>query len=358
MAGGGTGGHLFPALALASELKEGADDVEIIFVGAVGGLEEKIIPKEGYELKVFKVEGLKKKKGRNLLRGLMKAVMSTYRSYKYLKEIKPDGAIGSGGYSSGPVLLAAKLLGIKTAILEQNLMPGLTNRILGKIVDRVYVAFDGSKKYFKESKTVLTGNPVRKSILRSKDAIVGKSKDKFTILVFGGSQGATAVNASFTDATEYLTDIWRNFNVIHQAGAEGYDTVKQSYNRKNLDVELYNFIDDMSKVYKKADLVVCRAGATSIAEITALGIASIMIPYPFASDNHQEVNARYLDDIGASVMLAQDELTGKQLADTVRELYNNPVKLKTMQDKSKEFGRVDAAKEIKEDFLGLFTATP
>lgn len=350
MAGGGTGGHLFPALALAEEFKRRDGSTEITFIGGKGGLEEKIVPRYGYPLKVLSVEGIKRKGAWDRVRAVAKAAGSTVAAVRILREIRPDGVIGSGSYSSAPVVTAAFLLGIKTAILEQNALPGLTNRILGKLVNRIYIAFDEARGYFPRGRTILTGNPVRRDILRA-DEEDERGRDKFSILVFGGSQGAVAINAAFLDATEYLTDIWSGLRVVHQTGEEGYDPVEAAYRRKNLKVELFRFIDNMSGAYNAADLVVCRAGATSIAEITALGLASILIPYPYASDDHQTVNARSLADRGATVLIKQDRLTGSALAEAIKKLYRYPQELKNMRDRSRKLGKPRAAEQIADNFL-------
>lgn len=350
MAGGGTGGHLFPALALAEEFRRRDAGAEVTFIGGKGGIEEKIVPKYGYPLRVLNVEGIKRRSGLARLRALGKAAKSTVEAVRILREIRPDGVIGSGSYSSAPVVTAAKLLGIKTAILEQNALPGLTNRVLGRLVDRIYIAFDEARGSFPGGRTVLTGNPVRRDILRADDEIE-KPRDKFSILVFGGSQGAVAINAAFLDATEYLTDIWSSLRVVHQTGVEGHDAVEAAYRRKNLRVELFEFIDNMSAAYNAADLVVCRAGATSIAEMTALGLASILIPYPYASDDHQTVNARSLSERGAAVLIKQDKLTGSALAEAIKRLYRHPQELKNIRDRSKKLGRPKAAEQIADNFL-------
>lgn len=359
IAGGGTGGHLFPALALAEEFKRRDPEVEIVFIGAHGGLEEKVVPRYGYPLRLLSVEGIKRKKGLKRIAALLKALRSTIKAVWILRSLRPDGVIGSGAYSSAPVVFAARLLRIKTAILEQNALPGLTNRVSGRVVNRVYIAFEEAARYFPRARTLITGNPIRKEILSRVGEVGtgGAASDgaakKFKILVFGGSQGATAINAAFLDAAEYLTDIWNGLKVIHQSGDQGYDAVADSYRRKQLKVEVHKFIDDMAGAYSGADLVVCRAGATSIAEITAFGLASILVPYPFASDNHQEVNARCLQDIGAAVMIRQDKLTGKTLADAIRRFYENAAELKTVSASAKALGRPGAAEMIADDFVEL-----
>ncbi len=353
IAGGGTGGHLFPALALAEEFKRRDPEVEIVFIGAHGGLEEKVVPRYGYPLRLLSVEGIKRKKGLKRVAALFKALRSTIKAVGILRRLRPDGVIGSGAYSSAPVVFAARLLRIRTAILEQNALPGLTNRISGRVVNRVYIAFEEAARYFPRARTVLTGNPIRREILSRVGPASDRAGEKFKVLVFGGSQGATAINAAFLDAAEYLTDIWNGLKVIHQSGDQGYEAVADSYRRKQLKVEVHKFIDDMAGAYSGADLVVCRAGATSIAEITAFGLASILVPYPFASDNHQEVNARCLQDIGAAVMIRQDKLTGKTLADAIRRLYENAGELKEVSTKAKALGRPRAAEMIADDFVEL-----
>ncbi|MBE9531555.1 MAG: undecaprenyldiphospho-muramoylpentapeptide beta-N-acetylglucosaminyltransferase [Proteobacteria bacterium] len=355
MAGGGTGGHLFPALALADEFKAVDHNTEIIFIGARGRLEEKIVPSFEYPLEVIEIEAIKNKSGLGWVKALLKAMMATVRSMKMLRRIKPDGVIGSGSYASGPVVLAAKILGIKTALLEQNILPGITNKFLAKFVNRAYFSFKESEKLFRSGTRRLSGTPIRREILecRKKSKSPLKGKRKFTILVFGGSQGATTINATFLDAADYLSDIWNDLRIIHQSGAEGYRPSKDAYERKGLSVELHKFIDDMAEAYSDVDLVVCRAGATSIAEITALGLASIMMPYPFASAGHQEVNARYLESRGAASMITQEELTASNLSAMIKDFYEDRVKLKGMAEKSAGLGRPQAARFIVDDFSAL-----
>jgi len=353
IAGGGTGGHLFPALALAEEFKRRGGQTEIIFVGSRRGLEKTVVPSHGYVLETLDVEGIKKRKGAEKIRAVFKAAAATLRAILLLRKIRPDGVIGSGSYSSGPVVLAARILGIKTAILEQNAVPGLTNRILGRFADRIYIAFEGAASYFGEGRAIVAGNPVRKDILNTRDERKTNGNGKFSIFVFGGSQGAAAVNAAFLDSTEYLTEIWGHFKVTHQTGREGYASVESSYKRKGLKAELYSFITDMAKAYSCADLVICRAGATSIAEITAVGIPAILVPYPFSSDGHQEVNAKTISDSGAAVMLNQNELTGSALAKVIRNLFENPALLKKMKDAAQKLAKPDAAGRIVDDYTKL-----
>ncbi len=360
MAGGGTGGHLFPILALADEFRHKDKNAEIIFLGARGRLEEKVVPSYNYPLELIEIEAIKNKSGFGWIKALIKAASATLSSMRMLRRLKPDGVIGGGSYGAGPVVLAAKILGIKTALLEQNVLPGITNKFLARFVDRAYLSFKDTGNVFRAQTRRLSGTPVRAQILKSRievrSNLKGNGNGKFTVLVFGGSQGAATINATFLDAVDYLSDIWSDLRVIHQSGDEGYRGVKEAYERKGLSVELYKFIDDMAGAYRDADLVVCRAGATSIAEITALGIASIMMPYPFAAAGHQEVNARYLEERGAAVMITQDKLTASNLAKAIRDFYTDGAVLKLAAEMSAELGRPEAARFIVDDFTALLTA--
>lgn len=353
LAGGGTGGHLFPALALAEEFRRRDPGSEITFIGASGGIEERVVPGHGYPLRLLNVEGIKRTRGLKRITAVLKAACSTFTALSILREIRPEGVIGSGSYSSAPVVLAAKMLGIRTAVLEQNALPGLTNRALGRFVDRVYLAFPEARKFFPLSKALLAGNPVRKEIIDKAGEERERKDERFTILVFGGSQGAVAVNAAFVDSTEYLADIWPHLRVIHQTGKEGFEQVFSSYRRKKMKVEVHEFIEDMASVYAAADLAVCRAGATSIAELTAFALPSVLIPYPFAADNHQELNARSLAEKGAAVMIRQDRLTGRTLAEEIRRLFEDRGALGRMREKARALARPNAAGEIAESFLNI-----
>ncbi len=355
LAGGGTGGHLFPALAIADEVMSQDDSVEILFIGARGGIEAKVLKSYDYPFELIGVEAIKNKSGLSKIRAFVRATMATLKSMALLRRFKPDAILGSGGYVSGPVVMAGKILGIKTAILEQNLIPGATNRHLGRFVDRIYLAFEEAGKSLPKEKIRVTGTPIRRTLLNAyrEQKAIEKANKPFTVFVFGGSQGATAINAAFIDAVEYLSDIWPNLRVIHQSGPEGYTMASEAYERKGLKVELKSFIEDMGSAYAEADLVVCRAGATTIAEITALGIPSILIPYPFAAADHQRINAAALEAKGAAVMISQDTLTGSQLAGTIRAFYEDVKKLEKVRESVVGLGRPGAAKAIVDDYLSI-----
>lgn len=348
LTGGGTGGHLFPALALAEEIKIRNKGCEILFIGSATGIEKEIISRHGYPLELLDIDRFKGKRGLGKLSAGIKAVKAVITAARILKLFHPDGVIGTGGYASGPVVMAARLLRIKTAILEQNIIPGLTNRVLGMVANKIFLTFEESKKFFPGGRVIMAGNPVRREIIEA----VGRKKmdERFTILVFGGSQGAKAVNTAFLDAMEYLPDIRDSIKIIHQTGDADYISVKETYARKGIKADVFKFIDDMAEAYSLADLVVCRAGATSIAEITALGLASILIPYPFAANNHQEINALCLAEKGAAFMIRQNEIIGNALASVIKNFYENPYELEKVKENAKAFGKPNAAQDIANSF--------
>ncbi|CAM4180044.1 undecaprenyldiphospho-muramoylpentapeptide beta-N-acetylglucosaminyltransferase [Corallococcus exiguus] len=356
IAGGGTGGHLFPGIALAEEVVTRHPANEVVFVGTEKGLEARVVPKEGYPLELVKVQGLKGKGFIGLLKGLIALPMAFLASFRILSRHKPDVVVGVGGYASGPVVLAAWLMGIPTAIQEQNALPGLTNKVLGRIVKVVFTSFEEARNHFPEAKVQMIGNPIRKKLmdnyLRSSSA-----HEKFSVLIFGGSLGARGLNNRVLDALDSLGDVKGQLDIVHQTGKLDLENVTKGYADKGFaDVaQVVEFIDDMSSAYAKADLVICRAGATSLAELTVCKKPSILVPFPHATDNHQEVNARALVDAGAAIMFRESELTGQKLAETLRGLMTDPAKLKQMAKKAGIFGRPAAAKELADVCVDLTT---
>ncbi|NOJ92673.1 undecaprenyldiphospho-muramoylpentapeptide beta-N-acetylglucosaminyltransferase [Corallococcus sp. CA049B] len=356
IAGGGTGGHLFPGIALAEEVVTRHPNNEVVFVGTEKGLEARVVPKEGYPLELVKVQGLKGKGLLGLLKGLIALPLAFLASFRILSRHKPDVVVGVGGYASGPVVLAAWLMGIPTAIQEQNALPGLTNKVLGRIVKVVFTSFEEARNHFPEAKVQMIGNPIRKKLmdnyLRSSSA-----HEKFSVLIFGGSLGARGLNNRVLEALDSLGDVKGQLDIVHQTGKLDLESVKKGYADKGFaDVaQVVEFIDDMSSAYAKADLVICRAGATSLAELTVCKKASILVPFPHATDNHQEVNARALVDVGAAIMFRESELTGQKLAETLRGLMTDPAKLKQMAKKAGILGRPAAAKELADVCVDLTT---
>ena len=345
IAGGGTGGHLFPGIAVARELRKRHETAGILFVVGRQRMESEILSRYGYEVTSIDVEGLKGRGWRKGLGVMFKLPKSFFQSVFILRRFAPQLVLGVGGYSAGPVCLAAKFLGIPTAIHEQNSFPGLTNRLLSRWVDRTFISFEESREHFPKGSLVLTGNPVREELL-SASMRVNRKRGQFTILVMGGSQGARAINEAFAAALSILNQEERYPEVIHQAGGADYTRVKKDYLEKGLRAEVLPFIQDMAAAYGRADLVVSRAGATTLFELAALGKPSILIPYPHATNRHQDTNALALTRVGGAETVRQDDLTGEGLARILKKYMDDRPMLERMGTRAREMGRTDAAKEI------------
>ena len=345
IAGGGTGGHLFPGVALAQEVTTRHPDNDVLFVGTARGLEVTAVPKAGFKLELIEVGGLKRVGVLGMIRGLLRIPKALWQSRRILKSYRPDVVMGVGGYASGPVVLMAKLMGIPTAVQEQNARAGFTNKLLGKFVEAVFVAFREAIEQFPREKTRLLGNPIRRELmdnfLRAK-----AQHQRFKLLVFGGSQGAHAINTTLLKTVPLLADLKEQIAITHQTGKRDVEEVTKGYEGSGMQVDVLEFISDMSKAYLDSDLVVCRAGATTLAELTVCKKPAILIPFPFATDNHQELNARSLADAGAAVMILESELTAEKLAGVIRELFSDREKLARMEKAAGLLGRPEAAKEI------------
>lgn len=350
IAGGGTGGHIFPGVAVARELRKTIAGAEVFFVGTSEGLEARIIPREGFDLRFIRSRGLV---GKGTFRSMISALqvpLSLMDSYRVLKDLKPDLVFGVGGYCSGPVVLCAFLMGIPTIIHEQNTIPGLTNRLLGRFVKTIAVTYHESMDFFPQGKTYLTGNPVREEILKGDRErgyrVFGLEKGLFTIFIFGGSRGASKINKAMGDALAYLEDFRDEVQFLHQTGDRDFDVVKEIYRAKGFRGTVVPFTYHMADAYAVADIVVSRAGATTLAELTACGRASILIPYPFAAGNHQEGNARKLCDIGAAHMILDKDLDGRTLSEAIKHLLRNPDLMDEMKRTSRALGSPDAASKV------------
>ncbi|HUS63257.1 MAG TPA: undecaprenyldiphospho-muramoylpentapeptide beta-N-acetylglucosaminyltransferase [Kofleriaceae bacterium] len=344
IAGGGTGGHLFPGVAIAEELRAREPGAAVRFVGTARGIEARVLPELGWELVMIEVSGLKTVGALGAVRGLLRLPRALWQARRVVREFRPDVVVGVGGYASGPVVLMARLMRVKTAILEQNSLPGLTNKMLGKVVKGVFLAFEESRRFFREKKIVMTGNPIRRDILLALESGVNHQDTENTrirVFCFGGSQGATALNDIVADAMKILKD---EVEIVHQAGEKNVDALVARYGGMKADVR--GFIKDMAAEYRRADLVIARAGATTVAELGVVGRPAILVPYPFAADNHQEVNAREMADAGAALMFRQSELTAEKLAAAVAELARNRESLARMGSAMKALGKPRAAAEI------------
>ncbi len=344
IAGGGTGGHLFPGIALAEELT--ARGHQVTFVGTERGLESRVVPGAGYALELIDVSGLKRMGLMGTLRGLGRLPRAFLQARAILQRTDPAVVVGVGGYASGPLVMAAALARRPTAILEQNSIPGVTNRILGRVVRRVFGAFEESRGFFPAQKFVLAGNPIRRQML---DALAGERRPgPLRLFVCGGSLGAQAVNSVVVDALALLAARGGLPEVLHQTGPADLEATAARYAAVGLldRVEVRPFIDDMATAYRDADLVIARAGATTIAELTALGRATVLVPFPFAADDHQTVNAHALVTAGAAVMMPQSALTAEGLAAGITALFGNAVAREKMADAMRARGKPFAARAI------------
>lgn len=341
IAGGGTGGHLFPGFAVAEELL--ARGHQARFVGTARGLEARLCPQKGFALDLIDVTGLKRKSWRELASSLARLPRALGQSLALLRRHHPDVVVGVGGYASGPLVLAAALAGRPTAILEQNSVPGMTNRILGRLVERVFGAFAAAARFFPRRKFLLVGNPVRRQLLEAKTAPAAR---EFRLLALGGSQGAHAVNELVSEAMQLLAAEGRAPRLLHQSGAADVAALRRKYAEAGLMVELRDFIDDMGAAYRSAALVISRAGASTLAELTALGLPALLIPFPSAADDHQTENARELEAAGAARLLKQEETTPRDLARIIAALAADPAELERMSAASRRLGRPRAHVEI------------
>ncbi|MBN1930067.1 MAG: undecaprenyldiphospho-muramoylpentapeptide beta-N-acetylglucosaminyltransferase [Desulfobacterales bacterium] len=348
IAGGGTGGHLFPGIAIAEAFRNKNPQNKILFISTGNPFEKSVLSKTDFQFQSIPAEGIKGRHFIKQLSSMSKIPFGILQSIRILKRFRPNLIVGIGSYSSGPVITAGWILGIKIVLHEQNILPGITNRILAHFAERIYVSFPNCKAGLKAEKVYYTGNPVRKEILKISSKPASDIKRPFTILIIGGSQGAHAINMAIIAAMENLKH--KNcFYFIHQTGALDESRVQDAYQRHGIACRVQAFFNDMEKQYANADLIICRAGATTVAEVTAIGKAVIFIPYPFAADNHQALNARVLARAGAAEMILQKDLNAKDLARKIEHYAENPEQLKTMASKIKNFGRPDAAAAIVDD---------
>ncbi len=355
IAGGGTGGHLFPGVAIAEELRARAPDAPVRFVGTARGIEARVLPELGWDLHLIQVSGLKTVGALGAIRGLFRLPRALWQARRAVKQWRPDAVIGVGGYASGPVVLMARLAGVPTAICEQNSIPGLTNKILGRIARAVFLSFEESRRFFGPRKVVMSGNPVRRALIGQLAGAAGPGgaptagdDPAVHVLVSGGSQGAVAVNELAAQALCALAaaEPARRLAILHQTGEKDLEATRARYAAAGVDAECHAFIRDMAGAYQRADLFIGRAGATTVAELAIAGVPAIFIPYPFAADNHQELNAREMAEAGAALMFRQAELTADRLADALRPLLADPARRRAMGAAMTALARPGAAAAV------------
>jgi UDP-N-acetylglucosamine--N-acetylmuramyl-(pentapeptide) pyrophosphoryl-undecaprenol N-acetylglucosamine transferase len=360
ISGGGTGGHIYPAITIANQIKSMEPTAEITFVGTQHGLEKNIVPRYGYPLRFITVAGFERHLSVGTVVSAMKLLVGLKDARGLLKEIKPDLVIGTGGYVCGPVLFWAAQMGIPTCIQEQNAMPGVTNKILSHFVDAICLGYNEGAKYFKgKARKIFTGNPVRQEILNDeREEGIQKfslDKNKKTVLVFGGSRGARSINTAMLEVEKALagrTDV----QILHATGELDYEKYKTQLAPGVLDsanIKILPYIHEMPLALSVADIAIARAGAIGLAELLVKGIPSILIPYPYATANHQEYNARAVEAAGAAEVVLDKDLTGLILREKIEQLLTKPDTLAAMHTAAQKISRPLAAKEIAQSALGL-----
>ena len=353
IAGGGTGGHLYPGIAVARELMARVPDVRVVFVGTAAGLEARVVPKEGFTLETIRSAGIKGKSLPALARGLALIPLGALDAARVISRHRPAVVIGVGGYSSGPVVALAALRGIPTMIMEQNAMPGLTNRSLARLVRAAAVTYPDSVAHFGD-KAFVAGNPVRPEFFRGRaHDDDGSPPGAARVLVFGGSQGAHAINLAMVAAAARLAAQQPGVAITHQTGERDLEIVREGYRAAGLPARVEPFLFAMDREMTGADLVVCRAGATTLAELTAAARPSILIPLPTATDDHQRRNAAALADRGAALVVDQTELTGPRLADEILALAADAERRRQMAAAARSLAKPDAARVIVDKVLEL-----
>lgn len=341
IAAGGTGGHIYPGIAVANEIVRRDAGNEVRFVGTARGLETKLVPAAGFRLETIESAGIKNVGLMGTLKGLLLLPKSLLAARTLIKDFKPDAVVGAGGYVTGSVLLMASFLRIPTLVMESNALPGFTNRQLARFVDKAAVTFEEATKFF-PGKAVVTGNPVRREFFD----IPAKERDKasFCLLAFGGSQGARAINQALVAALPHLAAEKNRLQIVHQTGEPDFETVKNGYHEADWqNAKVTKYISDMNAEFARSDLIICRAGATTCAELAAAGKASIMIPLPTAADDHQRKNAEALQDAGAAKMILQKDLSGERLASEIKNLILAPETITRMEQAAKKLVKGDAA---------------
>jgi len=343
LAGGGTGGHVIPALAIAQELQR-RYRAEVLFIGTARGLENRLVPAAGFPLELVKVGALNRVSLATRIRTAFDLPRAIFTAAGLLNEFQPDIVIGVGGYASGPAMLAAILKHTPTLAFEPNLVPGFANRMVARFVSAAAVHFEQTADHFRNA--VVTGVPVRPAFFQIPKK--SYSPGSPTLLVFGGSQGARAINQAVIGSLPELKRRLPGLHVIHQTGEREYNETQAAYARVAIDCEVHKFIDDMPSFFARADLVLCRSGASTVAEIAAAGKPAIFVPFPRAADDHQRRNAEAMEQANAAVVLEETRLDEVWLIDTIEALLEDPARLGRMSDAARAMSHPNAAKEIAE----------
>ncbi|CAN5481275.1 undecaprenyldiphospho-muramoylpentapeptide beta-N-acetylglucosaminyltransferase [soil metagenome] len=348
IAAGGTGGHIYPGIAVAKEIiRRDGGKSKVLFVGTARGLETKIVPENGFQLSLINSAGLKSVGFAGKIKGLIILPKSFLEARRLIKEFQPDVVVGAGGYVTGSVLLTASLMRIPTLVMDSNALPGFTNRRLAPFVTKAALSFEEAVKFFGK-KGVVTGNPVRREFFDIQPKARG---EKINLLIFGGSQGARAINTAMVDALRNLQNYKDKLQITHQTGELDFETVRRSYAENDWQTaDIRRYISDMVSQFAETDLIICRAGATTCAEVAAAGKAALMIPLPTAADDHQRKNAEALVNQGAARMILQKDLSRESLAKEIIDLIESPEKITAMEKAAKKLAKADAA-EVTVDII-------
>jgi UDP-N-acetylglucosamine--N-acetylmuramyl-(pentapeptide) pyrophosphoryl-undecaprenol N-acetylglucosamine transferase len=344
LAGGGTGGHVIPALAIANELQK-SYGAEVLFIGTARGIENRLVPAAGYALQLVRVGALKNVSLMTRVKTAFDLPRAVWDASRMLNEFAPDVVIGVGGYASGPAMLAAVVKHIPTLAFEPNVVPGFANRVVARFVSGAAVHFEETAKYFRHAE--VTGVPVRQVFFEIPLFEINKKRGRApTVLVFGGSQGAHAINEAMIRCLPELRRQSPGIHIIHQTGDGDYNDALTAYKSLGESAEVFKFIEDMPSAFARADLLVCRSGASTVAEITAAGKPAIFVPFPRAADDHQRVNAEALARSGAAVVVEESKLEGVWLAETIAALLGDPRRLELMSEAARGLAHPDAARDI------------
>lgn len=354
IAGGATGGHLFPGIAIAEQLQEVRPACRLMFVSTGTAIERRVLPGTGFAFKRISTEGIK---GRGFIargRALAKLAVGVIAAVRMIRIFKPDLIVGMGSYSSAPMVIGGWLLGVPIALHEQNALPGMTNRMLSRLADRMFLTFPKTADRWPVEKVRITGNPVRKDILRAMTEKCSKTDagESFTILIIGGSQGASRINQAVTGALAFVKEK-KDLFFIHQTGEADEAAVRLAYQKEDTDCLVQSFFDDMATCYSRADFLICRAGATTVAEILCMGKPCLLVPFPFAADDHQAENARALVDAGGAEMIRETELTARFIAEKISYYAAHRAVLNEMGERLRALGKPGAGKSIADECLAL-----
>jgi UDP-N-acetylglucosamine--N-acetylmuramyl-(pentapeptide) pyrophosphoryl-undecaprenol N-acetylglucosamine transferase len=348
IAGGGTGGHIYPAIAIAQEWMARDAARRVVFVGTERGLEKTIVPKAGFPLELISVGGLKGKGIGDTIKGLLRLPVGFTQAFSLVGRHRPNVVLGVGGYSSGPVLAAAKLRGVPTAIHEANAFPGLTNRVLARFVTAAAVAFEAAAPRMKRADAVVTGNPIRKEFFETRsDNRQTETDNHKRILIFGGSQGSRTINDAMVGALLFMAPLKGRIDIVHQTGPKELEKVQQGYRASAFaDARVVPYLDPIVDEIAAADLVVSRSGAMTVGELAAAGRAAILIPFAAATDNHQELNARAVEQGGGAIVITERELSPERLAFAIAEIVNDPDRTTRMGAAARTLAAPDATRKI------------